>query len=105
MEKGAGKDRWWVYMIACRGGRIYTGTARDPEARFRAHRDGRGAAFTRANPPLAMLRSVPFGSRSAACRAEAELKKLSREEKLSWAGRKVPGGSVPADGEGGTGGD
>ncbi len=84
MREGAGKGTWWVYMIACRGGRIYTGTAADPEARFRAHREGKGAAFTRANPPVALLRREPFGSRGDACRAEAALKKLSREEKLSW---------------------
>ena len=76
---------WWVYMIACRGGKIYTGTARDPEARFRAHREGKGAAFTRANPPVALLRSVAFENRSEACQAEAALKKLPREEKLAWA--------------------
>jgi len=84
MKEGAEKAPWWVYMIACRGGKIYTGTAIDPEARFRAHREGKGAAFTRANPPLCLLRSAPFESRQAACRAEAALKKLSREEKLSW---------------------
>ena len=73
-------------MIACRGEKIYTGTAKDPAARFRVHREGKGAAFTRANPPVALLRSVAFESRSEACRAEAALKKLARGEKLSWAG-------------------
>jgi predicted GIY-YIG superfamily endonuclease len=37
---------WWVYMIACRGGKIYTGTARDPQARFRARREGKPAWTT-----------------------------------------------------------
>jgi len=84
-------------MIVCRGGRLYTGTARDPEARFRAHRQGRGAAFTRANPPVALLRSVAFRSRSEACRVEAHLKKLSRERKLAWAAAgAVSPGSGPA---------
>jgi putative endonuclease len=73
-------------MIACRGGRIYTGTAKDPAARFRVHREGKGAAFTRANPPVALLRSVPFQSRSEACRVEAALKKMSRDAKIAWAG-------------------
>ena len=72
-------------MIVCRGGRIYTGTAIDPEARYEAHRAGKGAAFTRANPPVALLRSAAFESRSEACRAEAALKKLSREGKLAWS--------------------
>ncbi len=86
MVGGNGRKTWWVYMISCRGGRIYTGTAIDPEARYKAHRAGKGAAFTRANPPVALLRSVAFENRSEACRAEAALKKLSREEKLAWAG-------------------
>lgn len=86
MDGGNGGKSWWVYMISCRGGKIYTGTALDPEARFRAHREGKGAAFTRANPPVALLRSVAFGSRSEACRAEAGLKKMSRDAKIAWAG-------------------
>jgi putative endonuclease len=85
MERREPSDSWWVYMIACRGGKVYTGTARDPEARFLAHRAGKGAAFTRANPPLALLRCERYPSRQAACRAEAALKKLPREKKLSWA--------------------
>jgi putative endonuclease len=85
VERGEREAVWWVYMISCRGGKIYTGMAIDPEARYEAHRAGRGAAFTRANPPVALLRSVAFESRSEACRAEAALKKMSREKKLSWA--------------------
>jgi putative endonuclease len=90
MDRREPANIWWVYMIACRGGMIYTGTALDPEARFRAHREGKGAAFTRANPPVALLRSVAFESRSEACRAEAALKKLARGKKLSWARGDAP---------------
>lgn len=90
MKEGTAKATWWVYMIACRGGRIYTGTALDPEARFRAHREGKGAAFTRANPPVSLLRCVPFESRGAACREEAALKKLRRDGKLSWSRGENP---------------
>ena len=85
MERREPAESWWVYMIACRGEKIYTGTARDPEARFRAHSAGKGAAFTRANPPLKLLRCERYPSRQAACRAEVALKKLPREKKLSWA--------------------
>jgi putative endonuclease len=85
MDGGNGGKTWWVYMVSCRGGKIYTGTAIDPGARYEAHRAGKGAAFTRANPPVALLRCVPFPNRSEACRAEAVLKKMHREEKISWA--------------------
>ena len=94
MAAGNGKETWWVYMIACRGGKIYTGTALDPAARFLEHREGKGAAFTRANPPVALLRQAAFGSRGEACRAEAALKKLPREKKVAWA----RGGGLPAKG-------
>ena len=77
---------WWVYMILCRGGRIYTGIAKDPEVRFRRHRSGRGAAFTRINPPVALLAKRPCGSRSAALREERALRRLSAREKRAWAG-------------------
>jgi putative endonuclease len=85
MGARGGNDPWWVYMIACKGGRIYTGTARDPEARFRAHRAGKGAAFTRANPPIRLLHCVLYPDRRSACRAEAALKRLPREKKIAWA--------------------
>ncbi len=85
MTRGRREDIWYVYMIACRGGMIYTGTALDPQARYAAHRAGKGAAFTRANPPVALLRCAPFGTRSEACRAEAALKKMPRKKKLAWA--------------------
>jgi putative endonuclease len=90
MDGEAGKATWWVYMIACRGGKIYTGTAVDPDARFEAHLQGKGAAFTRANPPVALLRREPFGSRGDACRAESALKKLPRERKVAWARGEDP---------------
>jgi putative endonuclease len=85
MDGGNGGKTWWVYMVSCRGGKIYTGTSIDPEARYEAHCAGKGAAFTRANPPVALLRCVPFPNRSEACRAEAVLKKMHREKKISWA--------------------
>ena len=87
MERREPSDSWWVYMIACRGEKVYTGTARYPEARFRAHAAGKGAAFTRANPPEELLRCERYPNRQAACRAEAELKKLTREKNLLWAKR------------------
>ena len=76
---------WWVYMIECRGGKIYTGIAKDPEARYRRHQLGSGAAFTRMNPPVALLGKRPCGSRSDALREERALRRLSGTEKRGWA--------------------
>jgi putative endonuclease len=76
---------WWVYMIECRGGKIYTGIAKDPEARFRRHLSGKGAAFTRINPPRVLLGKRLCASRGEALREEHALRKLTRREKIAWA--------------------
>ena len=81
---------WWVYMIECRGGKIYTGIAKDPEVRYRQHRSGQGAAFTRINPPVALLAKRPCGSRSDALKEEQALRRLTGKEKRAWAGNPDP---------------
>lgn len=79
---------WYVYMVECRGGRLYTGTSTDPARRYAEHQGGkRGAKFTRAHPPEKLLASKAAGDRSAALKLEAALRKLSRPEKLAWAAR------------------
>ncbi len=75
---------WWVYMIACRGGTIYTGIAKDPERRLRLHAAGKGAAYTRINPPIALLARKAFPTRAAALAEEAALKKLPKAGKEAW---------------------
>lgn len=83
----ADSPRWWVYLLACRNGRTYAGIALDVDARFAAHQAGKGARFTRANPPLAILGAQSFATKSEALKAEAALKKLRRADKLAWAAR------------------
>lgn len=89
-EDGEGTS-WWVYMIECRGGRIYTGIARDPEARYRRHLAGKGAAFTRINPPRALLGKRICGSRGEALRMEHALRQRTRREKIAWANGDTTG--------------
>lgn len=76
---------WWVYLLACRGRRTYAGVAVDVAARFSLHRSGKGAKFTRANPPLRILGAQSFPNQSEAQKAEYALKQLDRVAKLSWA--------------------
>ena len=76
---------WWLYLLACKDGRTYAGIAIDVAARFRMHAAGKGAKFTRSNPPLRVLGARAFASRSEALKAEAALKRMPKEEKLAWA--------------------
>jgi putative endonuclease len=83
-------QRWWLYLLVCRDGRTYAGIATDVTARFAAHSSGKGAKFTRSNPPVRVLGAQAFASKSEALKAEAALKKLGRTKKLSWA-QSCPG--------------
>ena len=78
-------QRWWLYLLVCRDGRTYAGIATDVAARFAAHSSGKGAKFTRSNPPVRVLGAQAFGSKSEALKAEAALKKLHRTQRLAWA--------------------
>jgi putative endonuclease len=87
---------WWLYLLVCRDGRTYAGIATDVATRFAAHSSGKGAKFTRANPPVRVLGAQAFASKSEALKAEAALKKLERAEKLAWAWKCPPiSGGVP----------
>jgi len=80
---------WWLYLLLCRDGRTYAGIATDVAARFAAHSNGKGAKFTRANPPVSALGTQAFNTKSEALKAEAALKQLDRPGRLAWA-QKFP---------------
>ena len=76
---------WFVYLIECVDGSIYTGIAVDVQARFDAHCAGKGARYTRAHPPLRLLASVANPDRSSALQLEYRIKKLPTAAKLAYA--------------------
>ena len=80
----AAPARWFLYLLECRNGSYYAGISTDVAARFAAHLAGKGARYTRANPPLRVLASREFPDRASASRAEWQLKQLPRERKLAF---------------------
>ena len=75
---------WHLYLLECRDGSYYAGITNDLAARFKAHALGRGAKYTRANPPVRILASCAFPDRASASRAEWQLKRQPRARKLGW---------------------
>lgn len=71
----------FVYMLRCKGDRIYTGYATDVDARYTKHCAGIAAHFTKAFPPLALLGSIAVPDRSTGLRLEAAIKKLTPAKK------------------------
>ena len=75
---------WWLYVLECQSGVLYTGIAKNVAARFAAHCNGKGARFTRANRPVAVLGKARVMTKGKALRAEYAFKQLSRADKLRW---------------------
>jgi putative endonuclease len=78
---------WYVYMLRCGDGSLYTGMTNDLEKRVRAHREGRGARYTRSRPPVTLVFHQRQQTRSAALKAEHQMKQLPRSEKLALVRR------------------
>ena len=75
---------WVLYLLECKNGAYYAGITNNLESRFEAHVAGKGARYTRANPPVKVLASKLYADRSAASVAEAQLKNLPRNQKLGY---------------------
>jgi len=73
---------WYLYILRCRDGSLYTGITTDVDKRLEAHRAGKGAKYTRGRGPLELVYSEACGDHSTALRREMEVKALPREEKL-----------------------
>ena len=73
----------WVYFIECRGGGIYTGIADDVAERYNKHVKGKGAKYTRLNPPVRFLAAKEFSDATEARQLEYQLKRLTRDQKLA----------------------
>ena len=72
---------WYVYILKCADGTLYTGIAKDVKARVKKHNQSRGARFTSGRKPVHLLYSEEFPDRGKALRREAEIKKWSRQGK------------------------
>jgi putative endonuclease len=90
---------WFLYLIECADGSVYTGIATDVQARFAKHASGEGARYTRAKKPVALLASFELADRSSALRAEYQVKKLTpRQKRALAAGERTLASVLPPAG-------
>lgn len=75
---------WYLYLLECQDGSIYTGITVDVEARYEAHATGRGARYTRSHPPQRVLAVVEYPDRSSASKAEYAMKQWSASAKRAF---------------------
>jgi putative endonuclease len=92
---------WFVYILRCADGTLYTGVTTDPQRRLREHNAGGrlAARYTRARRPVELVHSETATSRAEACRREAAIKKLSRLAKLNACLPSPLGGGAEGEGQ------
>lgn len=77
----------YVYIVRCADGTLYTGYARNPAQRTRAHNLGRGAKYTAGRRPVVLVYTKRCRSKSAALKHEYKLKRLTRAGKEALLAR------------------
>lgn len=75
-------DGYYIYILECADGSLYTGWTTDPQRRVKEHNAGRGALYTRWRTPVELRYLEEAPDRSAAQRRENAIKKLPRQKKL-----------------------
>jgi putative endonuclease len=99
----ASADSWFLYILRCGDGSLYTGVTTDIDRRLKLHQEGKASRYTRTHQPVALVYREACGSRSQALVRECAVKSLSREgkERLMAGGqvrsprRKIPAGPTP----------
>lgn len=77
------EHNWYVYILRCGDGTLYTGITDDVSARLEAHRSGKGAKYTRGRGPLELVFREKAESHSDAAKREWQIKQLTRAQKLA----------------------
>lgn len=72
---------WYLYILRCGDGTLYTGITTDVEKRLGQHRSGKGAKYTRGRAPLELVYREECGSHSDALKRECAVKSMTREQK------------------------
>jgi putative endonuclease len=81
---------YFVYILECEDGSLYTGITTNVERRFEEHKSGEGAHYTRARKAKRILYFESHEDRSSALKREIEIKKWSRKEKIQLVENKKP---------------
>lgn len=77
---------WYVYILKCADGTLYTGITNDLEARLKKHNAGKGAKYTRGRKPVVLVHSQQCEDKSTALKVECSIKKKTRAQKLALVG-------------------
>jgi putative endonuclease len=89
-------ENWFLYVIRCKGGSLYTGITTDVQRRIKEHQssDGKGAKYLRGKAPVKLIFRKKIGSRRAALMMENRVKKLTKAKKEMFVAGKISIGEI-----------
>lgn len=83
---------WFVYILLCTDGSLYTGVTNNLEKRFLEHKIGKGGRYTRSHKPVRIVYQEKLSTHSEALKRESEIKSWSREKKMELCKQRYNGG-------------
>ncbi len=72
---------WYLYILKCGDGSLYTGVTPDLQRRIKSHNDGSGGRYTRCRLPVSLIYSESYSTKSEALKRELQVKGWSRVKK------------------------
>jgi UV DNA damage endonuclease len=83
LKNGEPEATWFVYLLRCADGSLYTGITNDLDRRVEQHNAGTASRYTRSRLPAVLVYQEAQASRSHALKRELAIKALSRQAKES----------------------
>lgn len=80
---------WFVYILLCKDGSLYTGYSDDIKKRFLHHVNGKGGRYTRSHKPIKLIYSEQLPTKSEALKREKQIKSWRRKVKIRILGLKI----------------
>ncbi len=74
---------WFLYILKCSDGKLYTGITTDVAKRLNRHNQKKASRYTRMRLPVELIYQETHPDKSTARKREMQIKKWSREKKLA----------------------
>ena len=92
LQKSSSGMKWFVYMVRCADGSLYTGITKDVSRRCQQHNAGTASRYTRSRIPAKLVYQESHPNQSSALKRELAIKALSRREKLALIRKRTKPG-------------
>lgn len=88
-ERGRKKEKWFLYVVKCLDGSLYTGITKNVARRLQQHNDGRASRYTRSRRPVKLMYQEGCRNKSSALKKECAIKALTRKGKELYLMKKM----------------